>query len=231
MEPFITLESEVRCYCRRYPALFVTASNAVLKDADGREYIDFLAGAGALNYGHNNPALVEAVISYLQAGGIVHSLDLYTVAKRDFLQRFADLILAPRGLRYKVQFPGPTGTNAVEAALKLARLATGRETVVAFTNAFHGVTLGALAVTGERAKRLAAGQGLPGVLRLPFEGYGDDCCDGLAFLEQALTDPGSGIEPPAAVIVETLQAEGGLNIASPAWLQRLARLCRATACC
>jgi diaminobutyrate-2-oxoglutarate transaminase len=230
MKVFQTIESEVRYYCRQYPAVFATARNARLTDEEGNDYIDFLAGAGALNYGHNNPRLRDAVIDYLRADGITHSLDLHTRAKLEFLQRFQELILAPRGLRYKVQFTGPTGTNSVEAALKLARLATRRRPIVAFTNGFHGMSLGALAATGNKTKRQGAGTVLPDVLRLPFEGYGNGRFDGLDYLETALADPGSGIEPPAGVIVETVQAEGGLNVASTAWLQRLARFCRGHGC-
>ncbi len=224
MSIFDDLESEVRYYCRHFPTVFESAANAVLTDTEGRSYLDFLAGAGALNYGHNPPALVAAVMDYLRAGGVVHSLDLHTRAKGDFLERLEDIILAPRGLRYKVQFTGPTGANAVEAALKLARLVTGRTNVVAFTNAFHGMSLGALAATGGRTRRAGAGLPLEQVTRLPYEGYPGG--DGLGFLGAALDDPGSGLDLPAAVIVETLQAEGGLNTASPEWLRRLERLCR-----
>ena len=104
-----------------------------------------LAGAGALNYGHNNPAIKRAVMNYLEGNGVVHALDMYTEAKATFIQTLYDVILAPRGLDYKVTFPAPTGTNAVETAMKLARRATGRQNIIAFTNGFHGMTLGALA--------------------------------------------------------------------------------------
>jgi diaminobutyrate-2-oxoglutarate transaminase len=225
MNVFLTLESEVRYYCRQYPAIFTQARNAIITDQQGVDYIDFLAGAGAVNYGHNNPRIRDAVIEYLRADGITHSLDLHTGAKQEFLNRFRDLILLPRNLPYKVQFTGPTGANSVEAALKLARLATGRRSIVAFTNGFHGVSLGALAATGSSSKRRGAGVSLPDVLRLPFENYADGC-DGLEFLQSALKDSSSGIEAPAGVIVETVQAEGGINVASASWLQRLERLCR-----
>ena len=154
---FAELESEVRSYCRAWPTVFTRARGAVIEDEAGRSYIDFFAGAGGLNYGHNPPQMIAALIDYLQSGGILHSLDMSTAAKRDFLLRFEETILAPRGMRYRVQFPGPTGANAVEAALKLARKVTGRRTVVSFTNAFHGMTLGALAVSANPFKREGAG--------------------------------------------------------------------------
>lgn len=220
------LESEVRSYSRTWPAVFTTARGARMEDGDGRSYIDFFAGAGALNYGHNDPRLIEPLMEYIRSGGILHSLDMTTQAKVDFLERFRDRILEPRGLDYKVQFPGPTGTNAVEAALKLARKATGRQTIVGFTNAFHGVTLGALAVTANPAKRAGAGVPLPHTVTMPFDGdlpHGDDT---IAHLADHLDAPES--ERPAAVIVETVQAEGGVNVAGDDWLRRLAALCSET---
>lgn len=150
---FEQMESEVRSYCRSFPVVFTKASGHMLWDRSGKAYIDFFAGAGALNYGHNNPAIKKKLIEYLQQDGLTHSLDMATEAKEVLLQTFRETILKPRGLAYKVMFPGPTGTNSVEAALKLARKATGRETVMSFTNGFHGMTIGSLSVTGNRMKR------------------------------------------------------------------------------
>jgi diaminobutyrate-2-oxoglutarate transaminase len=149
---------------------------------------------------------------------------MYSEAKRDFIDRFQRVILQPRHLTYKMQFPGPTGTNAVEAALKLARKVTGRDRVVSFTNAFHGMTLGALAVTGNGFKRAGAGVSLHNTTSLPFCGFMGDAPDTLSFFEAMLNDEGSGMETPAAVIVETVQAEGGVNIAAIDWLQRLRQI-------
>ncbi|MER8562747.1 aminotransferase class III-fold pyridoxal phosphate-dependent enzyme, partial [Mesorhizobium sp. M0578] len=139
---FERLESEVRGYIRSFPVLFDRGVGTTLIDADGREYLDFFAGSGALNYGHNNPAFKKPLLDYIERDGIVHGLDLATSAKKAFIEAFERYILKPRGLTYKLQFTGPTGTNAVEAALKLARLVTGRANIVAFTNAFHGVSAG-----------------------------------------------------------------------------------------
>ncbi|PPJ19569.1 diaminobutyrate--2-oxoglutarate transaminase [Nocardia nova] len=220
---FETLESDVRGYRRVWPTVFDTARGAWLRDEQGREYLDFFAGAGALNYGHNNPILKAALLDYLSRDGLIHGLDMSTVAKRDLLEAVRDLILVPRGLDYKVRFPGPTGANAVEAALKLARKVTGRSTVVNFTNAFHGMTLGALAVTGNAAKRAGAGVPLPHVHPMPYDGYLGGA-DELAWIERMLDDTSSGVDKPAAVIVETVQGEGGVNIAGAEWLRRLAEL-------
>lgn len=224
MQIFQEVESEVRSYCRDFPTVFVQARGATLQDEAGREYIDFFAGAGALNYGHNHPAIKARLLDYLANDGVTHSLDMATVAKRDFLSAFRRLILAPRGLNYKVMFPGPTGTNAVEAAIKLARKVTGRATIVAFTNAFHGMTLGSLALTGNSSKRAAAGVELPSTTRMPFHGYLGKDVDTIDALERYLEDSSSGVELPAAFILETVQAEGGVNVASLPWLRRLEKL-------
>jgi diaminobutyrate-2-oxoglutarate transaminase len=219
---FEACESAVRSYCRDMRAVFARAVNARLWDEDGVEYIDFLSACGSLNYGHNHPALKARLIDYLARDGVLCGLDLHTVAKRDFLRTFRDIVLAPRGLAYRVQFTGPTGTNAVEAALKLARKVTGRRTVVAFTNAFHGMTLGALSVTAREARRRSAGVPLGDVVRLPYEGYLGAGTAELDRYAAMVEDPTGGADAPAAFIVETVQGEGGLNVASPAWLRHLA---------
>jgi len=224
METFALLESNVRTYSRSFPTVFVQARGYRLIDRGGREYIDFFSGAGSLNYGHNNPALKQKIVEYLLQDGIVHSLDMATGAKQEFLERFQRVILKPRGLSYKVQFSGPTGTNAVEAALKLARKVTRRTGVLFFTNAYHGVTLGSLAVMGNRSKRAASGVPLHSSMPLPFDGFLGESFDTVEYLRALLENPGSGLDVPAAVIVETIQAEGGVNVAGTGWLQRLAAL-------
>lgn len=219
------LESNVRSYCRSFPTTFTRAKGATLEGTDGRSYIDFFAGAGTLNYGHNHPVLQEALIRYIASDGVTHGLDLTTTAKCQFLETFDRLILRPRGLDYKTMFPGPTGTNAVESALKLARKVTGRNNIIAFTNAFHGMTLGSLALTGNGAKRAGGGVELNGVTRMPFAKYMGEM-DTAEYLDRVLTDTSSGVDMPAAIILETIQAEGGINEASAEWLQRIQRIAR-----
>jgi diaminobutyrate-2-oxoglutarate transaminase len=218
------LESNVRSYCRSFPAEFARARGAHLWDKSGREYIDLFSGAGALNYGHNPSSIKERLIDYLSMDGIVHSLDMYTEAKNAFMTDFAQTILAPRQLEYRLMFPGPTGTNAVEAALKLARKVTGRSNIASFTNAFHGMSLGSLAATGSRRKRRGAGIPLDLGDRYPFFDYFGPGIDTIELMSSLLDDPSSGFDPPAAFIVETVQGEGGVRAASNDWLRRLAGL-------
>jgi diaminobutyrate-2-oxoglutarate transaminase len=224
LEVFEEWESEVRGYIRAFPTMFDTASGSVLVDQSGRQYIDFFAGAGTLNYGHNNPVFKRALIEYLERDGIVHSLDMATTAKLDFIETFRDLILLPRGLSYKLQFTGPTGANATEAAIKVARLATGRTNVIAFTRAYHGLSLGALATTAARQYRDAGGVPLTNVTFAPYEGYYGQDVDTIALLAKQLDDPSSGVDKPAAIIVECIQGEGGVHAASDEWLRSLAEL-------
>ncbi|GGR78574.1 diaminobutyrate--2-oxoglutarate transaminase [Streptomyces eurythermus] len=222
---FESLESEVRSYCRGWPAVFDRAHGTHLVDEDGHRYLDFFAGAGSLNYGHNNPVLKRALLDYLERDGVTHGLDMATTAKRAFLETFQRLVLRPRDLPYKVMFPGPTGTNAVESALKLARKVKGREAVVSFTNAFHGMSLGSLAVTGNAFKRAGAGVPLVHGTPMPFDNYFDGTVPDFLWFERLLEDQGSGLDKPAAVIVETVQGEGGINVARPEWLRALKELC------
>ncbi|WP_391574320.1 diaminobutyrate--2-oxoglutarate transaminase [Cohnella sp.] len=223
---FEQYESSVRSYCRSFPTKFQRASGYQMWDVEGKSYIDFFAGAGALNYGHNPSEMKKKLITYLMEDGISHTLDMASEAKEAFLVRFNKAILKPRGLNYKVMFPGPTGTNSVESALKLARKVTGRQTIMSFTNAFHGMTLGALAVTGNKFKRKGAGVPLNHAVSMPYDGYMGANTDTLAYIESYLKDSGSGISLPAAVIVETLQGEGGINVASNEWLTGLSEICK-----
>ncbi|WDI30275.1 diaminobutyrate--2-oxoglutarate transaminase [Hyphococcus flavus] len=219
-------ESDVRSYARNFPVKFVSSSGATVRDESGKEYIDFLAGCSSLNYGHNHPVLKKALIEYMERDGVTHSLDMETDAKEAFLLEFEQTILKPRSLDYVVQFPGPTGANAVEAALKLARKVTGRENIISFTNGFHGVTLGALAATGNGHHRGGAGVALGGVTRMPYDNYFGDGSDSAAQLDRVLSDSSSGVDAPAAIIVETVQGEGGLNVASFSWLKKVQSIAR-----
>lgn len=233
MSIFEQRESAIRAYCRVYPVVFDKAINARQIDENGREYIDFFAGAGVLNFGHNNQRMTEAVIEYIQGNGVLHSLDMHTTAKRKYMEHFTETILEPRNMPHKMQFMGPTGTNAVEAAMKLARRATGRQDIVAFSHGFHGMTLGALSATANQYFRNAAGVPLNHVKHFPF-GCETVCpgCElgcGMQSIEQLeaiYADSSSGIAPPAAFLLETIQAEGGVKVADKDWLQALAKLAK-----
>ncbi|MDP2737476.1 MAG: diaminobutyrate--2-oxoglutarate transaminase [Pseudorhodobacter sp.] len=219
-------ESAARSYCRNFPTEFVKAINATMTDASGREYTDFLAGCSSLNYGHNDPDMKAALIDHITADGVTHGLDMHTNAKTAFLETFENLILKPRGMDHKVMFTGPTGTNAVEAAMKLARKVTGRHNIIAFTNGFHGMTLGALGATGNAGKRGGAGMPIPGVTHLPYEGAFGSEVDTLAQIEMMLDNPSSGLDAPAAFLLEPVQGEGGLNAASAEWINGIAKLAK-----
>ena len=221
---FENVESNVRSYCRSFPTTFVKAKGALMFDDQGKEYIDFFAGAGALNYGHNPDYMVEKMIAYLQSDGILHSMDMFTQPKQAFLDYFVSNVLKPRGLDYKIQFCGPTGTNAVECAIKLARMNKGRANVFAFMGAFHGMTMGSLALTTDRCSRDAAGQILPNVTHIPAPGMFPGL-DVIAYMETLLTDDHSGVEKPAAIILETVQADGGINVFPVDFLQGVRDLC------
>ena len=152
-------------------------------------------------------------------------LDFHTDTKGDFLDAFETHILKPRGMTHKVMFTGPTGANAVEAAMKTARKVTCRTNVIAFSNGFHGVTMGALAATGNGYHRGGAGMDTSGISRLPYDEYADGV-DSAALLDQMLSDPSGGVDAPAAILFETVQGEGGLNAASPRWVRRMAEIAR-----
>jgi diaminobutyrate-2-oxoglutarate transaminase len=211
-------ESGVNGYAAVFPAEFKTASGEIITDSEGREYLDFFSGASVMNYGHNNPKLKRAAISFLENDRLVHCLDMDTVMKRSFLDKFLSTILRPRGLDYHVQFSGPTGTNAVEAAIKLARGFTRRKKVVAFTNSFHGMTATSLALSASQEDKQST---IPSqdVIFFPYDQYLDEYVDSFEYLKGMILTKGSGVGLPAAIILETVQAEGGINIARNKWLQ------------
>lgn len=221
MSIFEEMESEVRSYCRKYPVKFEKAINAEIFSKEGSRYIDFLAVAGSMNYGHNNPEIKKAIVDYLTEDNIINALDMYTEAKEEFLETFRSKILKPRNLDYKVMCCGPTGTNGVEAALKLARKNKKRNNIIAFFGAFHGMTLGSLAMTTDKTSRKGAGVTLPNVTFVPYDGI----LDSITYLKWILEDDHSGIDKPAAIVLETVQAEGGVNVASVAWLKEIRKIC------
>lgn len=225
LEVFNKYESEVRGYIRSFPVVFEKAKMAEIWDETGKRYVDFFAGAGALNYGHNNPEINAALIEYLQNDGIGHALDMGTVAKKSFIEAFVYNILEPRNLDYKLQFVGPTGTNAIETALKIARKVKRRKQVMSFTNGFHGMSMGSLSITGNSYYHDES-YGVPGyTTQVPFHKYLGDKVDTIAYLRKILEDASSGTELPAAIVLETIQAEGGINVAGDQWLRDLRQIC------
>lgn len=223
---FDELESNVRSYCRDFPEVFSTAKGSILYSESGKEYVDFFSGAGALNYGHNNAFIKQRLLSYIESDGITHGLDMHTKAKKEFIADFSEFILKPRGLNYKMQFCGSTGTNAVEAALKLARKVKNRSRIYAFMGSFHGMSLGSLAVTSDIESRMGAGIPLDHVTFMPYPyGFMKEF-DTISYIQNILDDDHSGVEKPAAIIVETLQSEGGIIQAPIEWIKKLADLCK-----
>ena len=218
-------ESNVRSYCRKWPSEFSYAKGSIIKEKSGKEFIDFFNGAGALNYGHNPDYIKEKLINYLESDAIIHSLDMHATAKGEFIEYFQKKVLLPRNLNYKIMFPGPTGTNAVESALKLARKITKRNNIFALMGAFHGMTLGSLALTTEKGAREGAGVSLTNVTHIPAPYYMGGNFDTLSYIEEILNDDHSGIEKPAAIILETVQAEGGIYALSNEFLKGIRDIC------
>lgn len=221
---FETYESEVRSYCRIFDEELDYAKGSIIKDVNGNEYIDFFDGAGALNYGHNNDYIKEKIIKYLQEDRIIHALDMYTKAKEEFINCFEEKVLKKKGLNYKIQFPGPTGTNTVEAALKLARKVKKRNNIWCLMGCFHGMTLGALALTSDKGSRAGAGINLENVVHIPAP-YMFKELDTINYMQTLLDDDHSGIEKPAAIILETVQAEGGVYVLDEDYLRGVREFC------
>ena len=223
-------ESEARSYCRSFDTVFTKAVGSEMTDEAGTTYIDFLAGCSSLNYGHNDTDMKQALVSHIADDGIAHGLDMYSVEKAAWLEAYENIILKPRGMDdYKIMMTGPTGTNAVEAAMKLARKVTGRRNIITFTNGFHGMTMGALSLTGNASKRAGAGNncaGLCGVTHMPYDGAFGEGVETLKQIEMMLDNSSSGVDAPAAFIFEPVQGEGGLNAASNEWMQGVARLAK-----
>ncbi|WP_354202424.1 diaminobutyrate--2-oxoglutarate transaminase [Bradyrhizobium sp. JR4.1] len=226
MNTIEALESNVRTYSRSFPAVFNKARGSIMFTEAGRKVIDFLSGAGALNYGHNNPEIKAAISEYLDSDGVVHALDMATPAKVEFMETFSSVVLRERDLHYRFQFTGPTGANAVEAALKLSRKITGRHNVISFTNGYHGQSLGAIAASGNRYNRKATGIPLSGTTFMPYDGYLGSADSPADYVRKVLMDESSGIDLPAAILVETVQGEGGINVAGKEWLRSIQALAK-----
>ncbi|MFJ4953581.1 diaminobutyrate--2-oxoglutarate transaminase family protein [Streptomyces sp. NPDC088760] len=218
-------ESSARTYARALPIVPVRARGLTIEGADGRRYLDCLSGAGTLALGHNHPVVLEAIRSVLDSGAPLSVLDLATPVKDAFITELFHTL--PPGLadRARVQFCGPAGTDAVEAALKLVRAATGRSGILAFTGAYHGMTAGALAASGGARDIQVARLPYPQDYRCPFGVGGRPGAELAArWTESLLDDPKSGVPLPAGMILEPVQGEGGVIAAPDDWLRRMRRI-------
>ncbi|WP_205023555.1 diaminobutyrate--2-oxoglutarate transaminase family protein [Streptomyces sp. HB132] len=215
-------ESAARTYARSLPIVPVRARGMTIEGADGRRYLDCLSGAGTLALGHNHPVVLEAIRKVIDSGAPLHVLDLATPVKDAFTtELFATL---PRELadNARIQFCGPAGTDAVEAAFKLTRAASGRSELLAFTGAYHGMTAGALAASGGATDVRVTRLPFPQNYRCPFGAGGERGADIAAhWTEYLLDDPRSGVPAPAAMILEPVQGEGGVNPAPDGWMRRM----------
>ncbi|ALG10002.1 diaminobutyrate--2-oxoglutarate transaminase family protein [Kibdelosporangium phytohabitans] len=224
-------ESNARAYPRHLPIAIAEASGSFIKDVDGNVFIDFLSGAGVLSLGHNHPEVVDAAVA--QFSVLSHGLDFPTPAKREFTDAQLSMLPVSTRNRMKVHFCGPTGANAVDAALKLCKTATGRGDVVAFQGGFHGSTHAAMALTGLVTQKQPIANGMPGVHFFPYSSC-SDCPVGLSpdscqtncvgLLEKSLRDPNGGVPRPAAVVMEMIQGEGGVIPARHDFVHRVREL-------
>lgn len=229
-------ESNARSYPRRIPLELRRAHGLYVQDSRGQVFIDCLAGAGTLALGHNHPVVTQAIREALDSGLPLHTLDLTTPVKDAFVQEVFSCLPSELAKQARIQFCGPTGADAVEAALKLTRTATGRQNVLAFQGAYHGMTLGTLSISGNLGPKNALGSLLAGTQMLPYPhdyrcplGVGGEAGvdQNLHYLEHLLRDPESGITQPAALILEAIQGEGGVIPAPLRWLQGLRRITQA----
>jgi diaminobutyrate-2-oxoglutarate transaminase len=227
------IESSARSYPRRLPIAIARAMGPYVQDVDGVQYIDCLAGAGALALGHNHPVVTEAIRAALDAGVAFQTLDLQTPAKHDFADLLLSILPSEFSANARIQFCGPTGADAVEAAVKLVRMATGRQTIMAFTGAYHGMSAMTLALTGNRSHKAASFGCMSGVHFMPFPNEGRSVWRGdvaaraaanLDHIDEIIADDYSGVERPAGVILEPIQGEGGVNSPPAGWLRRLAEI-------
>ncbi|MCD9194312.1 diaminobutyrate--2-oxoglutarate transaminase family protein [Streptomyces albireticuli] len=228
-------ESSARTYARHLRIVPVRASGMTVEGADGRTYLDCLSGAGTLALGHNHPVAVEAMRKVIDSGRPMHTLDIATPEKDAFTEALFATLPPALARTARIQFCSPAGTDAVEAALKLARSATGRQGLAAFTGAYHGMTTGALAVSGGVAAKARVGGFAGDVTRLPYPypyrcplGLGGDlgACAAAEYARRLLADPNGGVVPPAAMILEPVQGEGGVVPAPADWLRAMREITR-----
>ena len=212
-------ESNARSYPRKFPFALAKAKGSWVQDVEGNQYLDFLCGAGTLALGHNYPEINQAMIDLLAGDFPLHTLDLTTAVKDEFVHTLLSLLPSPLRENAKIQFCSPSGTDATDAALKLCKTATGRSSIIAFQGGYHGMGHGALACTGNLSAKSKINGLMPEVQFMPLP-YSYRCPFGLggekgldaacAFFERTLKDPESGVKKPAAVIIEPVLGEGGV---------------------
>ncbi len=226
-------ESSARSYPRKFPVAIMKAKGSWVEDIEGKRYLDFLNGAGTLALGHNDDEVSKAMIELIQSGASLHMLDLVTPMKDEFVQALFSIVPKELAEKAKVQFCSPSGSDATEAAIKLCKTATGRSTVIAFSGGYHGMSHGAMALTGNLNAKSKVPNIMPGVQFMPYP-YSYRCPMGLGgeagtkacinYFERLLKDPESGVIKPAAVILEAIQGEGGVIPAPVEFLQAVRRI-------
>lgn len=226
-------ESNARSYPRRIPIAIREAKGIYVKDVDGNLYFDCLSGAGTLSLGHNHPVVIEAIREVLDSDLPLHTLDLTTPVKDKFVEELFASLPPEFAQNARIQFCGPTGADATEAAVKLVKTATGRRSMLSFHGGYHGMTNGALSLTGNLGAKVAVAGLMPDVHFLPYP-YHYRCPFGLGgdighrtsshYIESILTDPESGIVPPAGMIMEIVQGEGGVIPAPDEWIREIRRI-------
>ncbi|PWW32051.1 diaminobutyrate aminotransferase [Cytobacillus oceanisediminis] len=226
-------ESNARSYPRRIPIAIEEAEGIYVKDADGRKYIDCLAGAGTLALGHNHPAVIKAIEKVLHDKRPLHTLDITTPVKEEFVSEVFRSLPEELANNAKIQFCGPTGGDAIEAAIKLVKTATGRRSILSFQGGYHGATHGTMALSGNLGPKAKVQGLMPDVHFMPYP-YAYRCPFGVGgeeshkissrYIENLLDDPESGILPPAAMILEVVQGEGGSIPAPVEWLREIRRI-------
>lgn len=226
-------ESNARTYPRHIPIAIESASGLTVEDADGNSYLDCLAGAGSLALGHNHPVVVDAIERALDNDRPHHTLDLTTPIKEQFVDALFESLPERFASSAKIQFCSPAGTDAVEAALKLVKTATGNQNVLAFQGGYHGMTNGALSLMGDVAVKSDIAGLMPGVHHLPYpydyrSPFGVDGSHETAsqYVEHLLDDPNGGVSDPAGLIAELVQGEGGVIPAPDAWTREIRRITR-----
>ena len=226
-------ESNARSYPRKFPFAIAKAKGSWVEDVEGNKYLDFLCGAGTLALGHNDDEVNKAMVDLIQSNAPLHTLDLTTPVKDEFVETILRHLPSELGNNAKIQFCSPSGTDATDAAIKLCKTATGRSAVISFAGGYHGMGQGPLACMGNLHAKSTVNGLMPDVHSFPYPyayrdpfGLGGEAGVKAAcnFFERTLKDPESGITKPACVILEPIQGEGGVIPAPVEFLQTVRRV-------